>query len=155
MLVYRYIGQGELKHIMKGEIGKIGMCFTEKLDNTFVYDKDIKYIHFFKDYNSMNYIRKIHFKKDDKFYFCTFDIPSDALTSGVGEYHSEDYKGCIKLDEFILEAKKLKPHWFVEAKADDSREEAKKQDEEVLTNFLIEMSSTGEKIGSEKELFEN
>ena len=154
MLVYRYLEKRELEHIKNNELDKIGGHFTERMSNNFNYNKNTKYLHFFKDFSSMNFIRKIDFKLSGEFYFCTFDIPISLLIAGVGEYHNENFKGIIKLEEFIMDANKLKPEWLIDATPDLTREKDKKQNEENFNNFFDDLAERGTLLNSDSDYFD-
>ena len=85
MLVYRICDDKEMSLILsERSFNSIGKEYeiNSKLNNH-QYNKNTKYLHFFKEYSDVFYL-----SSSDKTYICIFDIPDDILLryKGIGKY---------------------------------------------------------------------
>lgn len=126
MIVYRYLSDRELHNIQSGNLKDIGAYYrNEKVGyNSHNYREDEKYIHFFKDKNSMEHIKSLYSDYSGDFYFCTFDIPVVKLLlhSGMGCYDGHGYDTeCDYEREFALPVSQFKSKWLKDYKKDENR----------------------------------
>lgn len=103
MLVYRICQKNEIETILKDKTfinaGKYYEINNKK--NTHKYLINKKYIHFFKDKDSIFYLNT-----DAKMYICTYNIPNHLLEThyGIGYYLDRIYyKNLEKVDEYAIE----------------------------------------------------
>lgn len=105
MLVYRICKKEEIEKLFKNHnIVDIGNCFSLTEVNNHQYEPNQKYLHFFKEKDSI-----LHFLLKDK-YFCIYNIPENILKQyeGVG-YYLDYFKFAIKIevDEYAIISNKL------------------------------------------------
>lgn len=105
MLVYRICKKEEIEKLFKNHnIEDIGNCFSLTEVNNHHYEPNQKYLHFFKDKDSI-----LHFLLKEK-YLCIYDIPEDILKQyeGIG-YYLDYFKFAIKIevDEYAIRSNKL------------------------------------------------
>ena len=119
MIVYRYLSEKELLLIKQGKIDEIGTYYTKenfKKVNTHNYKIGVKYLHFFKTYNSkmFNQIRYLHKGDGQDYYICEFNIPLKNLIfcAGLGHYKFSGHQQKCTVLEFAMEANKLKKEWL-------------------------------------------
>lgn len=117
MKVYRYVSKNELNYILNGQYEKLGtICYGEDLSNTHLYKKDQRYIHFFKNKKSIEYIHKV-FRGQD-LYVCTFNIPVSVLIKSVGLGKYDVGRGydnnTVTLIEFAVEVNKFRKEWLID-----------------------------------------
>lgn len=119
MVVYRICNELEKNTLLnERSFNNIGhFCYENKKTNTHFYKDGKKYIHFFKDFDSIFYL-----KTTKNHYICTYDIPDSILISykslgfyldrmffrkidSVVEYTIEnellDFNYLISIDEII------------------------------------------------------
>ena len=81
MLVYRICKEDEAYNILSTKsldsIGKY--CTINSKLNTHKYESDKRYIHFFKNYDSVFYLNV-----RSGYYICTYDIPEYLLSENIG-----------------------------------------------------------------------
>lgn len=116
MKVYRLLSEKELKLIKNGETQKLGhIFFGAGASNNHKYKDGVRYIHFFKNKHSINYIKGERMAMDNSpHYICEFDIPFFTLLGcmGKGEYLELDSYEYIGFIEYALEADKFNPNWL-------------------------------------------
>lgn len=105
MLVYRVCRKEEiLKLFDKYDMNDIGNYFSITEVNNHHYEPNQKYLHFFKDKDSI-----LHFLLKDK-YLCIYDIPEDILKQyeGIG-YYLDYFKFAVKIevDEYAIKCHEL------------------------------------------------
>ncbi|MBQ2946508.1 MAG: HD domain-containing protein [Bacilli bacterium] len=103
MVVYRICKKEEIEHIFNDKNFKnVGKSFEiNKNTNTHLYTADKKYIHFFKDKDSIFYLDTCA-----DMYICTYCIPDSLLEShyGVGFYLDRtDFRTLEKVSEYAIE----------------------------------------------------
>lgn len=102
MLVYRVCKNIEFKKILnENNFNNIGNYFTKTNLNTHNYDEKYKYLHFFKDKESIFYLRTL---KDR--YLCIYDIPEEILSKYIGTGYYWDfinYKDLNDVVEYAIE----------------------------------------------------
>ena len=85
MLVYRICNKEEITNILNNQsFTNIGNRFKVDIKkNHHKYNENIKYMHFFNDYDSVFYLNVTN-----GYYICTYDIPEDLLEKykGIGLY---------------------------------------------------------------------
>lgn len=123
MIVYRYVRKSELLNILNGNLSNVGSVYTNNKTNTFKYNANERYLHFFKRCKDIDYIRKLALSKSQHFnekmeegYICLFNIPSSVLlfSAGHGFYENSGYESdCATATEFAIKVKKFKPRWLV------------------------------------------
>ena len=81
MIVYRLCDEKEINTILNEEsFSNVGNSFfTYRKINTHRYQEDKKYLHFFRDYDSLFY-----FLVTKRRFICTYDIPDVILNKGKG-----------------------------------------------------------------------
>lgn len=128
MIVYRYLGEDELKKILSENTESLGNSFQTNKDkqlnkNTHHYKPDEKYMHFFKKETSMQMMSYLYRKANGNFYFCSFDIPIKALLfhSGKGFYISSGYDGPDSLKEYAIPVSQFKPEYLESYTLDKTR----------------------------------
>lgn len=117
MLVYRYMKQSELNHIINGEFDQVGAKYDGEYSasNNHKYVKGVKYLHFFKNKDSVQYITKYHARSNCVYYIAVFDIPYSILFAGKGrgkyEVDGMDYL-TITQREYIVPVEKMKVEYL-------------------------------------------
>ena len=143
MKVYRYLSEKELNLIRQGSVDSLGSLFNKqdyKRQNNQRYKSGVKYIHFYKNKESMEHIRREHLKEvkaGKKFYFCSFNVPGVVLIKyrGRGHYdgHGYDTMGAIDSVEYAIPVDCFSPSWLDKAVLDDDKvHEGKKQSYEDI-----------------------
>lgn len=113
MLVYRYMKLSELNHILNGEFDQVGATYDGEYSasNNHNYVKGVKYLHFFKYKDSVQYITKYQAGSNCVYYIAEFDIPYSILFAGKGrgkyEVDGMDYL-TITQREYIVPVEKMK-----------------------------------------------
>ena len=114
MKVYRYLRKQELDAILKNNISDIGQEYINdnyKEINSHHYRKNVKYLHFFKNIEDIEKLKKEDFVQPDEYYICEFNIPLYILLPGIGSGyyigHGFDLPNDTAL-EFKIPAHKLK-----------------------------------------------
>lgn len=117
--VYRYVTETELDY-MKNQPYRLGAYFGLGNSNTFIYKRKTKYLHFFKNRDSVALVRRIYKGKiDEKFYICTFEIPFSKLVFHGGLGYYGQYNTCwTKAVEFAIPAREFDPSWLVNVEED-------------------------------------
>lgn len=113
--VFRYVTETEL-WFMQNEPEKLGNCFSGKNSNTFIYKKGRKYLHFFKNKNSIKLVKGLYKRKiNQKFYICTFEIPFSKLIfhCGMGYYFGSGFEDYNRAIEFAIPAEQFEKSWLV------------------------------------------
>ena len=126
MKVYRYLSEKEYNNIVKSNMDEVGGYFKNNSSSSFVYKQNVKYVHFFKNKESMTEIQKLKWKDSNNYYFCTFNIPAVLLISkmGIGYYNVSGYDVDYKrLTEFCIPSTKLNAQWLVNAELDTKKHE--------------------------------
>ena len=105
MLVYRICNNNEISKILTNKsLNEIGKKYhTNKLINTHNYKNNIKYIHFYKDFNSIFYLNT-----NKNFYICTYNIPDNILDNciGIGYYLDREFLRNIEnVYEYAIDSK--------------------------------------------------
>ena len=119
MVVYRYLGEEELKKIVGGDIKNTGNIFyNANLSNTFRYKENEKYLHFFKKIKDFPKIQAIRNNRDGN-YLCKFNIPLRILFTRAGKgYYDSTIKGYYydvdSIREFAVESKKMETDFLVD-----------------------------------------
>lgn len=126
MKVYRYLSHEELKNILRNNVENIGSYFSNENSkmNTHRYDPNERYIHFYKNSESMQDIRAIYRNFSNDFYFCCFDVPISLLfvCKGKGYYPAHGFQEDIcTLTEYAIPASSFKTKWLVGFVHDDQR----------------------------------
>ena len=131
MKVYRYLSEEELNLIKQGSVESLGNTFDKKSykrQNNHRYQSGVRYIHFYKNIESMEHIRREHMKemkKGIRFYFCSFNVPNVilALHRGKGHYDGNGYDtvGAITSVEYALPVTKFDPAWLDKSVLDDDK----------------------------------
>lgn len=141
MKVYRYLSKTELNNILNGNIDKLGNEFSHSKIarmNTHKYKKGEKYLHFFKDKESITNIRKLHKNSNADFYICTFEIPKLTLFFGAGKGF---YAPCgYDLDfnyetEFAIKTKHFNPKWLKDYVLDNKNKMDDEEFEEITKSL--------------------
>ncbi len=112
MLVYRICDKEEVKKIINGiSFDDIGNCFTVNSDlNTHQYKSDIRYLHFFKNYDSVFYLNVTN-----GYYICTYNIPEEILDlySGIGLYRDRlFFKSLEEVPEYAVPSNEIKSNYL-------------------------------------------
>ena len=102
MLVYRLCQEKEINEIMDNKsFDNVGRHYTvNNRVNTHNYRDDKKYLHFFKDRDSIFYC-----STSSGNYICTYDIPNDVLLEGKGIGHFLDrisFKHLQDAEEYAI-----------------------------------------------------
>lgn len=117
MLVYRYMKLSELNHILNGEFDQVGATYDGEYSasNNHKYEKGVKYLHFFKHKDSIQYISKYHARSSSAYFVAEFDIPYSILFAGKGrgkyEVAGMDYL-TITQREYIVPVEKMKSEYL-------------------------------------------
>lgn len=102
MIVYRICKRTELQKIFEyNNFTNVGYNFSILDLNTHNYNKNSKYLHFFKNKESIFYLRTL---KDR--YICVYDIPEDILNryKGIGYYLDYiNYRILNEVTEYAIE----------------------------------------------------
>jgi len=103
MIVYRICSKDEIEMIFRDKLfHNIGNFFEiNKNTNTHLYKNNKKYIHFFKDFNSIFYL-----DTTPDMFICTYDIPNYLLGKHYGEGFYLDCFNCRslqKVSEYAIE----------------------------------------------------
>ena len=125
MKVYRYLCEQEYKNILDKKLDEIGTVYANVTpSNSFRYKRNERYLHFYKNRESMKEMQKIYRLDGKDYYFCEFDIPFRILVHGIGTgYYSArgydvDYEGHR---EYIVNMKKFSPDWLKSAELDKDK----------------------------------
>lgn len=118
MIVYRYTSEEELINILEKKTDNLGGHFSNSNSNTFKYNPNERYMHFFKKTEDLEHIRKLHNRSnpDTNFYYCAYEIPvvQLILSAGTGYYESSGYDTYYtSAREFAIISKKFNPDWLV------------------------------------------
>ena len=102
MLVYRVCQEKELNEIMSNEsFDTVGRHYSANpLKNTHNYKDDKKYLHFFKDLDSVFYC-----STSCGNYICTYDIPDNILAESKGKGYFLDrfaFKHVQEAEEYAI-----------------------------------------------------
>lgn len=117
MLVYRYMKLSELNYILNGEFDQVGATYDGEYSasNNHKYVKGVKYLHFFKHKDSIQYISKYHARSNCSYFIAEFDIPYSVLFLGKGRGKYEvagiDYL-TITQKEYIVPVEKMKSEYL-------------------------------------------
>lgn len=122
--VYRYVTETELEY-MKYQPYRLGAYFPNENSNTFRYNENTRYLHFFKNKKSIAHVKALYKGKiDEKFYICTFNIPFSKLIfhGGLGFYgsYNECWKSAI---EFAIPAREFDSSWLVSVEEAEEEQE--------------------------------
>ena len=103
MIVYRICSKNEIEMIFQEQsFCNVGNFFkTNKNINTHLYQENKKYIHFFKDFDSIFYLNTT-----SNMFICTYNIPNYLLEEKSGEGFYPDYfnhTSLQKVCEFAIE----------------------------------------------------
>lgn len=125
MKVYRYLCEQEYNNILSRKLDEVGTVYANvNPSNSFRYKRDERYLHFYKNKESMQEMHKIYKLDGKDYYFCEFDIPFRVLVHGIGTgYYSArgydvDYEGHR---EYIVSMKRFKPDWIKSAELDKEK----------------------------------
>lgn len=126
MRVYRYLSHEELKNILRNNVDNIGSYFSngKPKANTHHYNSSERYIHFYKNAESMQDIRSIYRSYDNDFYFCSFEIPNSILFiyKGKGYYPAHGFQEDVcTLTEYAIPVSIFKSEWISGFIHDDKR----------------------------------
>lgn len=140
MLVYRYTTEEELKHIIKGDTRYLGDYNDEitmwSSHNTHRYKYGHRYLHFFKDRESIEYLKLVRKRQSKrKMFICSFDIPKSILKHCKGKgYYSSGTSGYdqqhVKLTEYAVDVDNFWCCWLVGVEKDNTNiinEESERQ----------------------------
>lgn len=131
MKVYRYTSIEELQYVLSGENDNLGRYFIRSACNTHRYNKNKKYLHFFKHEESIEEIKRIN-RRNNEYYLCVYDIPKLVLLAGrgYGYYSGHGYKDDrSKLIEYIIPNDRFKSQWLISyTKVKDKEIEIEQQD---------------------------
>ena len=123
MIVFRYTNEQELISILQHNTSNLGGSFSNTNSNTFKYNPNEKYLHFFKKAEDIDHIRKLHrYHTETTFYYCAFDIPVVQLISSMGKgyYDSSGYDTYYTTArEFAIATKRFSPDWLIGYKQDN------------------------------------
>lgn len=117
MLVYRICKKDEIENILRNRgFYNVGKNFhIDKKKNTHPYENDKKYLHFFKNKDSIFYLNT-----DVNYFICTYDIPNHLLAKNVGIGFYLDRTNFDKLEEveeFAIESKQIKFDYLLKIEA--------------------------------------
>ena len=85
MKVYRYLCEQEYNNILSRKLDEVGTVYANvNPSNSFRYKRDERYLHFYKNKESMQEMHKIYKLDGKDYYFCEFDIPFRVLVHGIG-----------------------------------------------------------------------
>lgn len=117
MRVYRYLSKEELRNILENHTENIGSFFSRNKNNpnTHRYHENEKYIHFYKNSESMQDIRSVYRAFDNDFYFCAFEIPITVLLvcRGKGFYPAHGFaENHTTITEYAVPVSSFKTNWF-------------------------------------------
>ena len=131
MKVYRYLSEEELNLIKQGNVQGLGREFDKKdykRQNNHRYKSGVKYMHFYKNKESIEHIRREYFQllmQGHKFYFCSFDIPGVVLIKhrGKGHYDGSGYDtmGGVDSVEYAIPVEDFSPSWLRQSILDDNK----------------------------------
>ena len=138
MKVYRYLSKDELNSILSGKTENLGNIFVHKQGvrkNTHKYQPNTKYLHFFKNHDSMKMMSYLYRNIDTPFYFCTFEIPFHvlALHGGNGYYPASGYDNITVLKEYCVSVDKFNPTWLKDHEPDTERNQISFEDVSELS----------------------
>jgi len=147
MRVYRYLTESELNNMLAKNYDKLGRCFIntrkikDRLANTFRYKGGEKYLHFFKDKESMERIKRIRMDQNKAngitltYYYCEFEINPIVLffAAGKGFYNEYDENGnrtakISEVREYAVKAKHFNRDWLVDYVKDMETDKENKMD---------------------------
>jgi hypothetical protein len=121
------MSETELKKIISGDIESLGHTFESNKGkkyrkNTHHYKNGEKYLHFFKHESSMKMMSYLYREVEEKFFFCSFNIPFSilALHSGKGFYPSSGYDN-EELKEYAIPLSQFKPEYLISYELDKTR----------------------------------
>ena len=113
MRVYRYLDETELALFEMGEMDKIGTTYPRRCEqNTHRYQPGVKSLHFFRDLDDLNYIRRINNQPNTHYYICQFSIDPITLIrhSGTGYYEASGYDIDVnKVREYAIPVSEIEP----------------------------------------------
>ncbi len=113
MRVYRYLDEVELACFEKGDLENVGATYPRRVDsNSHRYQSGVKYIHFFRDLDDLQYIRATKRESDSAYFICQFNIDPITLikNAGVGYYEARGYDmDTAKVREFAIPVSEIKP----------------------------------------------
>lgn len=147
MRVYRYLSEKELNTILHGDVTTLGAEFYSKKKNrefcnNHHYKKDVKYLHFFKNFEDMQEIKQVYKEYKGNFYYCTFDIPKLVLffAAGKGFYAPKGYDyDFTVMTEYAIRTDKFNPQWLHSYSLDKDRQKPVRVKPSVIK---VEESST-------------
>ena len=118
MRVYRLVSEQEFELIKNGEKDKLGNFFDSRYRNNHKYRKNVKYIHFCKCKDDIEYIKELREKegKKSEHYICEFDIPITKLfrRKGYGQYNRLDgATGVECIEEYAINIKNFDTNWLI------------------------------------------
>lgn len=161
MKVYRYLSESELNLIRSGG-ENLGNTFDRKnykRQNNHRYRKGVKYIHFYKQLESMEHIRREYIKDQNqgmRYYFCSFNVPATilALHRGKGHYDGRGYDevGAITSVEYAIPADKFDPAWLDKVVLDDCKICNPKSSNDDIIDAIIKGTYRAPKWGEDLEL---
>ena len=104
MLVYRICNNIEISKLLTNKsLSEIGKTYKiDKLKNTHNYKSNIKYIHFFKEFDSVFYLNT-----NKNHYICTYNIPDYLLDNnlGLGYYLDRTFLRSIdNVHEYVIDS---------------------------------------------------
>lgn len=107
MLVYRVCAENEIKHLLDDKSFKnIVKKYDSKYKlNSHKYKEDKKYIHFFKNFDSIFY-----YAVTEGSYVCIYDIPEEILerSAGIGYYYDRIHLEKLEaVEEYAVEENDL------------------------------------------------
>lgn len=134
MLVYRYLCEEEFNNIINLKLDELGNVYHgKKMYNSFRYKKDERYLHFYKEKESMKEIRLLRLRDGKEYYYCTFDIPVSVLAHGIGTGYycaRSGTKEYVHIREFIVMSKKFNSKWLINAELDQDKHRRVEADRE-------------------------
>lgn len=107
MKLYRISTNREIQCLKNGEISEVGANYNPNNDNnSFCYDKDKKYLHFFKDQANFKYILN-YADSRVMYYLETWEIPDEVVLAnkGTGYYYILDNQ--FKVEEYAISIDEL------------------------------------------------
>ena len=130
MRVYRYLSEQELNKFLSGDTSTLGAEFYSKKKskefcNNHHYKKDVKYMHFFKEFDDMQQIKQLYKEYNGNFYYCSFDIPRLVLffAAGKGFYEPKGYDfDFTVMKEYAIRTDKFNPEWLHSYTLDKDRQ---------------------------------
>lgn len=113
MIVYRLCNEMEANKLLNGEdFYNIGRPYKKKeTANNFDYIEDEHYLHFFKKFENIFYLKVREGK-----YVCTYDIPEEILkiSEGIGNYYNYMFPDMLDhVPEYAINTKLLNYDYLV------------------------------------------